>query len=126
MPAAAFIVPAVASVASSIIGSHAAKSAASQQQQAGTQAANTFQPYQQGGNAAFDKALGMYGIAPTASPTPPQPAPNPAMPPSIQAPRQAAGMTSTPPPPPTPPLVMDGGGSTLGSYGVRGGSSYGG
>ena len=53
MPAAAFIVPAVASVATSLIGSHAAKSSASQQQGSGQSAASTFQPYVQGGNAAL-------------------------------------------------------------------------
>ncbi len=134
MPAVPFIIPAVTSIATSFIGSHAAKSAASQQQQSGQQAAQSFQPYQQGGNAAFDKALGMYGIAPTASTTPP---PNPAMPPALN-PMQKAGLqpsgpqfggTMTPqaPPPPQPPLGANMGlrpSLSLSDYGSSGGSSY--
>jgi hypothetical protein len=122
MPAAAFIVPAVTSIAGSIIGAVGSHKAAAQQQQAGQAAAATYQPQIQGGNAAYDRALGMYGIQPTHA--------NPAMPPSLAQPR-------IPPPAPqygvvteqpgqTQPLPMDGAQQmTMADYG-RSGGSYGG
>lgn len=138
MPAAAFIVPAVASVATSLIGSHAAKSSASQQQASGQSAANTFQPYVQGGNAAFNKALAMYGIpAPgTQSPIAPPsvlPASNPngGMTPryGIDSTPTPGTVGSAPPEAPVRPPNLNGLGApanTLNGYGVSGGSSYGG
>lgn len=108
----------------------AAKSAANQQVQAGQQAAQTFQPYMQGANQAYNKALGMYGIAPIAPATPQAPA-SPVAIPRPQGPSAIPtyGINTLP--------QQQGGTATLNTYGldprlqgvgvpsVNGGSSYG-
>jgi hypothetical protein len=122
MPAAAFIVPAVTSIAGSVIGAVGAHKAAAQQQNAGQAAAATYQPQIQGGNAAFQKQLGMYGISA-------QNRANPAMPPSLAQPRIPPAAPQygvvTEQPGQTQPLPMDGAQQmTMADYG-RSGGSYG-
>lgn len=68
MPAIPFIIPAVASIATSAIGAHAADSAANQQKQAGQAAAQTFQPFIAPGVSAFNQMAAKYGIAPAPNP----------------------------------------------------------
>lgn len=129
--ATAAVISGVAGVGEAAIGAHAASSAANQQKQAGQAAAQSFSPYQQGGNAAFNKALGMYGIAPVANaqqvaaamtqPTPTQGVPGFGNIPAFKAYAEQQANRPIVPLPVTQPIVDEPG---LWQYGVKAGSSY--
>lgn len=106
MPAAAFIVPAVTSIVGSAISGHAASSAASQEKQAGLAAAQSFSPYVQGGNQAFQQLAAKYGINVNGAGTMPQP--STPLPPAPQA-RSVYPVSNQPVPDydqPVPPKMM--------------------